>query len=595
VPSGASCCFSLNFGCLAASATIDICSTACQCQAIPPTLSNIDWTTSGGVVTFHQHWTNPDAAGPSDPVSGDMNSQAFGVFLPNFGPIGHFDVPAIAPDGFFDVFFDVPLSALPANPVVTVPGGNPTPGTPCYMEDHWHGNVNVAWSGPGGSGTVGKHFGEMPLCAGGPPTTLFVETDCASALGASWSITGLCPGYTATLLNTDSTPAPNPVPPGWIGLIAVTAPAGTPVGTTCCFTVNFFCDGVAGVIDVCTKTCQCAHPQPTLSGLDWTLVGTAVRFHMRWDNPSTTGDSDPVSGAMNSQPFGAFAPDFGPIGQFDVPALAPNSFFDVFLELPLSSLPPQPQKILPGGGPNAVTPKGRATESQCPPDTSWSGNVDINWAGPGGQGQVNRHFTGLLVNPGNGTSHVHTLIFCNSPIGASWSIAGLCPGWSATLLNEDFTPAPNPVPPGWTGWISVGAAAGTPAGSSCCFTVTFICDGHAGVIDVCAEACSWAVSTGVVPNPLGLQFGILRTAPNPTSGDMAISFVVPKSDHVTVGIYDLAGRRVRMLYAGSSEAGVQSLRWDGNGEGGRKLAPGAYFVMLQNGSQQTTKKLLISR
>ena len=208
---------------------------------------------------------------------------------------------------------------------------------------------------------------------------------------------------------------------------------------------------------------------------------------------------------------------------------------------------------------------------------------------------MNRHFTGLLVNPGNGTSHVHTLIFCNDPAGASWSIAGLCPGWSATLLNEDFTPAPNPVPPGWTGWISVGAAAGTPPGSSCCFTVTFVCDGQAGVIDVCAEACDWGSTTGVVPNPQGLQFAILRTAPNPTSGDMAISFVVPKSDHITVGIYDLAGRRVRMLFSGSYEAGVQSLRWDGNGEGGRKLSPGAYFVMLQNGNQQTTKKLLISR
>ena len=185
VPSGTTCCFSVNFGCLGASATIDICSTACICGNHPPTLSGIDWTTSGGVVTFHQHWTNPDPSNSSEPVSGDMNSQEFGVFLPNFGPIGHFDVPPIAPMSFFDVFFDVPLSALPANPAVTVPGGNPAPGTPCYTEDHWHGNVNVDWSGPGGSGSVGKHFGEMPLCAGGPPTTLFVETACTSALGAT--------------------------------------------------------------------------------------------------------------------------------------------------------------------------------------------------------------------------------------------------------------------------------------------------------------------------------------------------------------------------------------------------------------------------
>jgi hypothetical protein len=251
--------------------------------------------------------------------------------------------------------------------------------------------------------------------------------------------------------------------------------------------------------------------------------------------------------------------------------------------------------LLPGGGPNAVVPKGATTESQCPPDTSWSGNVDINWAGPGGGGQVNRHFTDLLVNPGVGSSHVHTLIFCNSPIGATWSIAGLCPGWHAALLNEDFTPAPNPVPPGWTGWISVAADASVLPGTSCCFTVTFVCDGRAGVIDVCAEACSWAVSTGVVPNPQGLQFGILRTAPNPTSGDMAISFVVPKTEPVTIGIYDLAGRLVRTLFSGTADAGQRTLRWDGRGDGGIRLAPGAYFVKLQDASRNTTRKLLLTR
>ncbi len=595
VPSGTSCCFSLTFLCNGGASTIDICSTACDCQVHPPTLSNVDWTTAGGVVTFHQHWTNASPTSPSDPVSGNMSSQRFGVFLPNYGPIGHFDVPAIAPSSFFDVFFDVPLANLPPNPTVTVPGGNPAAGTPCYFEGHWHGNVDVSWSGPGGTGTVNKHFGEMPVCPGSAATTLFVETSCASALGASWSITGLCPGFSATLLNTDNTPAPNPVPPGWIGLIAVSAAPGTPIGTTCCFSVNFVCDGVTGVIDVCAKACACTRPQPTLSGLDWTLVGSAVRFHMRWNNPSSAGDTDPISGQMNSQRFGAFAPTFGSIGQFNVPPLQPSSFFDVFFEVPLSALPPQPQKLLPGGGPNALAPKGSVTESQCPPDTSWSGNVDINWAGPGGVGQVNRHFTDLLVNPGVGSSHIHTLIFCNSPLGASWSIAGLCPGWSATLLNEDFTPAPNPVPPNWTGWISVAATASVLPGTSCCFTVTFVCDGQAGVIDVCAEACSWAVSTDVVPNPQGLKFGILRTAPNPSSGDMSIAFVVPKSDHLLVGIYDLAGRRVRTLFAGSAEAGVKSLRWDGRGDSGVRLSSGAYFVRLDDGTQQTTRKLLLTR
>jgi len=585
VTSGTSCCFSIVFQCLGASSTIDICSTACDCQVHPPTLTTVDWTTLGTTVRFRQHWENPSATNASDPVSGEMSSQHFGAFLPNFGPIGHFDIPPIAPSSFFDVFFDVPLANLPPNPAVQVPGGPPPVGSPCYMEDHWHGNVDVTWSGTGGSGQVNKHFGEMPVCPGSGPTNLFVETGCASPVGATWSIAGVCPGFTATLLNLDLSPAPNPVPPGWVGLISVSAAAAVPLGTMCCLTVNFMCDNVPGVIDVCVQACDCGRPKPQLQSTDWTRIGADVRFHMRWENTDPNGDSGPVSGDMMSQPFGAFAQNFGPIGHFDVPPIPPSSFFDVFLDVPLDQLPPEPEQILPDGGPQPGSP--------CPQDTSWSGNVDINWAGEGGTGAVNYHFTGLLVRPGSGSSHVHALIFCNSAAGAAWTIAGLCPGFSATLLNEDFTPAANPVPPNWTGWISVAADASVPVGTSCCFTVTFTCDGQAGVIDVCAETCTWG-TTDVPLNPQGLSFGIVQTAPNPTTAGMTIAFVVPRSSRVSVGIYDLAGRRVTTLFTGAAEAGVQSLRWDGRDGGGRKLPPGTYFVKLQDGAQQASRKVVLT-
>ena len=583
VPSGTSCCFGIVFQCLGSSSTVDICSTACDCQIHKPTLTQNDWTTIGTTVRFHQRWENPSASNASDPISGDIHSQKLGVFLPDFGPIGAFNIPPIAPNSFFDVFTDVPLSSLPPEPQLQVPGSTPGVPNPC-VTDHWHGNVNITWTGTGGPGQAFKHFGEMPVCPGAAPTYLYVETDCLSALGASWSIAGLCPGFSATLVNTDLSPAPNPVPAGWIGLICVSAAPGTPLGTTCCFTVNFLCGGVPGVIDVCAYTCDCGPRKPKLDSTDWKLLGSTVRFHMHWSNPDPSGDSGPVSGDMNSQPFGAFAPDFGPIGHFDVPAMAPNSFFDVFFDVPLSDLPPEPERRLPGGGPQPGFP--------CPPDTSWSGNVDINWAGTGGVGQVNRHFTGLLVRPGSGSSHVHTLIFCNSPAGAAWSIAGLCPGFTATLLNENFTPAPNPVPPNWTGWISVAAGGSVLPGVSCCFTVTFTCDGHAGVIDVCAETCVWPV-TGVPGERRAVDFGIYTTTPNPSRDGMLISFGMPKSGSARLEIYDVSGHRVRTLLDGQAEAGMNGVRWDGRGENNRILAPGAYFVRFKSGQWVADKKVVL--
>jgi hypothetical protein len=587
VPSGTNCCFGVVFGCLGATSTIDICSTACDCNVIKPTLTQVDWTTTGSTVHFHQHWENQSAAGLSDPVNGNMSSQRFGVFLPDFGPIGMFNVPPIQPNSFFDIFIEVPLSSLPPEPVLKLPGSTPGVINPC-VTDHWHGNVDINWNGPGGSGQVNKHFGEMPVCPGAGPTYLFVETNCLSAVGATWNITGLCPGFSATLVNTDSTAAPNPVPPGWIGLICVSAPASTPVGTTCCFKVEFLCGpvpgAVSGVIDVCAKTCNWAKRKPVLRKTDWSLQGSKVRFHILWENPDGSGPSEPVSGDMNSQPFGLFLPNSGSIGHFDVPPIPPSSFFDVFIEVPLSSLPPEPETRLPGGGP--------APGSPCPPDTSWSGNVDIMWGGAGGNGQVNRHFTSLLVRPGIGSSHVHTLIFCNSPAGAMWSIAGLCPGFTATLLNENFTPAPNPVPPNWTGWISVAAANGVPAGVSCCFTVTFVCDGQPGVIDVCAETCVWA-NSDVPPNPTGVDFGIYSASPNPTTSGMSIGYAMAKSGPARLAIYNLSGQRVRTLLDGRAEAGMNAVRWDGRGENGRTLAPGTYFIRLKAGERAASKKIVL--
>jgi hypothetical protein len=226
----------------------------------PPEIS---WSMVGlDVVRFHLRFSNPDPVEPTQSVSGAMFSQEFGVFLPDYGPIGSFNVPPMAPSSFFDVFFDVPLSQLPINPGQSmVSDRTQAMDVPC-PPPMWVGNVDVFWSGPGGGGQVNYHSGDFGVCPGGPASCLHVVTGCVNNL--TWAINNPCPpGWTVTLENQDHTPAPALLPPNWMGWVCITAGPGIPVGAQCCPTVDFFCNGVKATINICAFACLC--PTPTES------------------------------------------------------------------------------------------------------------------------------------------------------------------------------------------------------------------------------------------------------------------------------------------------------------------------------------------
>lgn len=228
------------------------------------------------------------------------------------------------------------------------------------------------------------------------------------------------------------------------------------------------------------------------SEIDWQTLpdGHTVRFQMRFRNLAPTS-SGPVSGQVRSQMFGVFLPDIGTLSNFNVPPMQPNSFFDVFFEVDLPALPPGAghtggEKPRPVGG--SAIPNSVNDFPGCPPDNHWDGNIDIIWGGAGGSGQVNKHVGHLVACAGSGHSYVHMIVGCTN--AATWAIAGVCPGFSATLVNEDFTPAPVVLPPNWTGYICVAIGGAVPVGTTCCFTVNFACAGQTATIDLCATACA---------------------------------------------------------------------------------------------------------
>ena len=227
--------------------------------------------------------------------------------------------------------------------------------------------------------------------------------------------------------------------------------------------------------------------QLTPADINWEMIdASTVRFHLHFHNDDPEHESAAVSGTMYSQEaLGVFLPHYGVIGSFNVPPLAPSSFFDVFMDVPLSGLPPS-------GGPQPALGFSGAQVVVCPPPI-WVGNVDVTWMDAGGPAQVNKHYGDVGVCPGGAPSCLHVMTGCAQNL--TWAIQNQCPGWNVTLVNEDFSPAPALLPPAWSGHICVTAGANIPVNDMCCFSVDFICAGVTGTVDVCAFACECPTST----------------------------------------------------------------------------------------------------
>ncbi len=83
---------------------------------------------------------------------------------------------------------------------------------------------------------------------------------------------------------------------------------------------------------------------------------------------------------------------------------------------------------------------------------------------------------------------------------------------------------------------------------------------------------------------------VLTAAPNPFSGSTEIGFSLPHGGVVSLGVFDITGRRVRALSARESLAGGSYVRsWDGRLDSGAAAGPGLYVVRLDSPAGRTAR------
>lgn len=84
--------------------------------------------------------------------------------------------------------------------------------------------------------------------------------------------------------------------------------------------------------------------------------------------------------------------------------------------------------------------------------------------------------------------------------------------------------------------------------------------------------------------------------PNPFNPSTSIRLYIPGSGdsaNLELAVYDLQGRKIRVLHQGAISTGWHTLVWDGRDDKGQGQASGMYFMRAQNAGQSTIKKMTL--
>jgi hypothetical protein len=106
------------------------------------------------------------------------------------------------------------------------------------------------------------------------------------------------------------------------------------------------------------------------------------------------------------------------------------------------------------------------------------------------------------------------------------------------------------------------------------------------------------LGTATLTDAGGDPHGTISLAPrlwsvNPLRPGAIITFATPRTGKVRLEVFDVAGRRVRVLQDGELSQGHHVLPWNGLSDRGESLPSGIYFARLETLAGVVTRKLLV--
>lgn len=116
-----------------------------------------------------------------------------------------------------------------------------------------------------------------------------------------------------------------------------------------------------------------------------------------------------------------------------------------------------------------------------------------------------------------------------------------------------------------------------------------------GVLTRTAEFAAEGPISTVPTSDLPAPAPRLAVSPNPFNPQTTLSFKLERGASARLEIFDLAGRRVRTLAAGTLAAGRHELRWDGRDQAGRAVPSGTYLGRLRTPGGEALARMQLVR
>ncbi|MFB0509677.1 MAG: T9SS type A sorting domain-containing protein [bacterium] len=88
------------------------------------------------------------------------------------------------------------------------------------------------------------------------------------------------------------------------------------------------------------------------------------------------------------------------------------------------------------------------------------------------------------------------------------------------------------------------------------------------------------------------SFLISRIESNPFQDKTLIQYELPNNTNVNITIYNLLGKKIKILLAEKQDAGRHSVIWNGIDDLGKSVSSGIYFLRFEAGELSTTKRLI---